>query len=94
MEEFLLSGFLAGNELHVIHQEQIRFPVFAAEFDVFTVADGIDQLIGELVTLDVNNVGIGLDLADAIGNGVQQVRLTNAGRAVKEQGVVHLTGIF
>ena len=56
MEEFLLGAFLTGDKLHVIDEEQIRFPVFTAEFDIFTALDSGDQLVGELVTLDVDDV--------------------------------------
>ena len=91
MEKFLLGGFLTGDKLNIIHQEQIRFPVFGAEFDIFTVFNGVNQLVGELVALDVDNVGVGIFLADAVGNGVQQMGLANAGRAIEKQRVVHLT---
>ena len=66
--------------------------VFIAEFHIFAVFDGIDQFVGELVALDVNDVGIGIALADAVGNGVEQMGLAHAGRAVDEQGIVHLAG--
>ena len=92
MEKFLLGGFLAGDKLNIIHQEQVSFPVFAAEFDVFAVFDGVNQFIRKLVALDVDNVGIGLFPADAVGNGVEQMGFAHAGRAVDEQGVVHLSG--
>ena len=90
MEKFLLGGFLAGDKLNIIHEKQVCFPVFAAEFDIFTVFNGVDQLVGELVALDVDNVGVGIFLADTVGDGVEQVSLAHAGRTVDEQGVIHL----
>jgi len=47
-----------------------------------------------LVALDVDDVGVGIFLADAVGNGIQQVGLAHAGRAIKKQGVIHLPGGF
>ena len=90
MEELLLGRLLTGDELDIIDEEQIGFPIFIAEFDVPATLDGGDQLIGELVTLDVDNIGIGIDLSDAVGYGVQQVGFANAGRAIQEQGVIDL----
>ncbi len=90
MEKFLLGGFLAGDELNIIHQEQVGFPVFAPELDVPAAFDGVDQLVGELVALDVDDVGVRVFLADAVGDGVEQMGLAHAGRAVDEQGIVHL----
>ena len=92
MEEFLLGGFLAGDELDVIDEEQVRFPVLVPELDVLTGLDGGDQLVGKLVALDIDDVGIGLTFADAVGNGVEQMGLAHAGRAVEEQGVIDLAG--
>ena len=93
MEEFLLGGFLAGDELDIVDEEQVRFPIFVAEFDVLTALDGGNQFVGKLVTLDVDNLGIRLLLTDAVGNGIQQMGLTHAGRAVDKQRVVHITGM-
>ena len=92
MEEFLLGGFLAGDKLHVIDEKQVGFPVFVAEFNIFAALNGGNQLIGKLVALDVDNVGIGIGLADTLGDGIQQVGFANAGRAIQKQGVVHLSG--
>ena len=90
MEKLLLGGFLAGDELDIIHQEQVRLPVLGAEFNVFAVFDGVNQFVGELVAFDIDNVGIGIFLADAVGDGIQQMGLAHAGRAVEKQRVIHL----
>ena len=60
MEEFFLGGFLAGDKLNIIDQEQVSFPLLTAEFDVFTAFDGIDQFVGKLIALDIDDVGIGI----------------------------------
>ena len=94
MEKFLLGGFLAGDELNIINEEQVTFPVFVAEFHVFAAGNGGNQLVGEFVALDINDVRLWILAADVVGDGIQQVGLTHAGRAVDEQGIIHLPRIF
>ena len=94
MEKFFLGGFLAGDELDIVDEEQIGLPILAAELDILTALNGSDQLVGELVALDVDDLGVRLLLADAIGDGVEQMGLAHAGRAVDEQGVVHIAGMI
>ena len=84
MEEFFLGGFFTGNELNIVDEEQISFPVLIAKFNIFTAADGGNQLVGKLVAFDIDNVGFGVRLANTVGNGVQQVGLTHTGRAVNK----------
>ena len=94
MKELVLGTFLTGDELDIIDEEQVCLPVLAAELDIFAVLDGLDQLVGELVGPDVDDVGVGVDLADAVGDGVEQMGLAHAGRAVEEQGVIDLARGF
>ena len=91
MEELLLGGFLTGDKLNIIDEEQVAFPVFAPEFDIFAVGNGGNQLIGELVALDVDDVGVGVLLADAVGNGVEQMGLAHTGGTVDKQRIVNLS---
>ena len=90
MEKFLLGGFLTGDELDIIHQEQVGLPVLAPEFNVPAAFDGVDQFVGELIALDVDDVGVRIFLADAVGDGVEQMGLAHAGRAVDKQRIVYL----
>ena len=92
VEKLLLGTFLTGDELNIINEEQVCLPVLTAEFDILTGADSLYQFVGKLIALDVDHVGAGVFLADAIGDGIQQVGLTHTGRAVQKQGVIGLTG--
>ena len=56
VEEFFLGGVLTGNKLYIVHQKQICIAVFGAEFYVVTFLHGLDQFIGELVALDVDDI--------------------------------------
>ena len=88
MEEFLLGLGLAGDELHVVHQQDVRVPVFVVEFQLFALADGLDQGVGKIVALDVDDLGAAVVLADAVGDGVDQVGLAQARVAVDQKGIV------
>ena len=56
--------------------------------------NGGNQLIGKLVTLYVDNVGIRLVLTNTVGNGIEQMGFAHAGRSVNEQGIIYIAGIF
>ena len=88
VEELLLRGGLAADELDVVHQKQVRVPVFFAEFHVFPFPEGNDQLVGELLGADVDDVEVRIILLDPVGNGIEQMGLAQARGAVDEQGVV------
>ena len=92
MEKFLLGGVLTGNKLNVVDEEQIGFPIFAAELDVSAAADGLNQVVGKFVALDIYDFCFRCSFPDAVGNGVQKVGLANTGRAVNKQRIIDHTG--
>ena len=93
MEKFLLGLLLAGDELHVIHQQQVRLAVFFPHFGRFALPDGVHQLVRQVIALDVSDFRVGVVFPDDIGDGVDQVGLSQAGVAVNEQGVVVLSRV-
>ena len=93
MEKFLLRGVLAGDELDIVHEKEVGAAVFAAELDVLALLDGGNQLVGKLVALDIDDVVVGVPVVDHVGDGVQQVRFSEARRAVDEQRVIRLRRI-
>ena len=92
MKHLLLGGLAAGNELHVVHEEYIRRAVLLPEFGVAPLTDGLDELVGEGVALNIDDPVVRVVLVDLVGDGVQQVGLAQAGLAVDKQGVVGLGG--
>ena len=74
--------FLAGDKLNVIHQQQILVPVLLPEGVGAAQADGFGQLVGELVTLDVDDLIVRMILPDGVINGVEQMGLAQTGLAV------------
>ena len=96
MEKLLLGLLFAGDELHVIHQQKVRLAVFFTHFGGLVGAglDGGHQLVGQIVALDVGDLGPGVVFLDDVGDGVDQVGLAKAGVPVNEEGVVILGGML
>lgn len=55
MEHLLLGRVPAGDELYVVHEEHVGPPVFFPKFGVAPLPNGLDQFIGEGISLDVDN---------------------------------------
>ena len=94
MEELLLGLYLAGDELDIVHQQNVRLPVLLPELRVPVLPDGGHQLVGEVVALDVDDPGSGPSFLRRVGDGVQQVSLAQSAVAVDEKRVVFLAGLL
>ena len=64
--------------------------VALAEASRLAVADGVDELVGELLRAHVPHPGAGVEAARVVPDRVQQVRLAEARLPVDEQRVVRL----
>ena len=91
VEELLLRLLFAGDELHVVHQQQVRLTVLLPHLRSLTLPDSIHQLVGQVVALDVSDLGPGVVPADDVGDGIDQMGLAQAGVPVDQQGVVVLS---
>ena len=91
MEELLLRLLFAGDELHVVHQQQVRLTVLLPHLRSLTLPDSIHQLVGQVVALHVSDLGPGVVPADDVGDGIDQMGLAQAGVPVDQQGVVVLS---
>jgi len=90
MEEFLLRALLAGEELDVVDHQHVRLPVFLPEFDESAVLNGVDELVGELLAGDVENLRTLAGGEHVVADGLQQVRFAESAAAVDEKRVVGL----
>ena len=93
MEEFFLSLYFTGYELNIVHHEQVGIAVFIAELGVFTALDGVYQLVGEFITLDVNDAVVLTGALELVADGIEQVSLAKAGAAVNEKGIIGARGL-
>ena len=60
MQKFLHRFFLAGNKLHVVHQQDVSLAVLAAQFGEALSVLGpgsVNKFIGELFARDVHHIG-------------------------------------
>ena len=94
MEKFFLRGVLAGDELDIVDEKEVRAAVFEAELVVFAFAQGVDEFVCKLVSLDVDDVVVRVVLMNFVRNGIEKVRLPNAGRAVDEKRVIRIRGLL
>ncbi len=94
MEEGLHRPGAPGQELDVVHEQDVHRAKALAEPVEVAPAGGRDELPGEGLDRGVGHAqieGVGLDV---VTDGVEQVGLPESGRAVEEQRVVGLSGLL
>ena len=82
VEKFLLGADLTGDKLNIVHQQHVHLPVFGAEFRRLPLLDGLDQLIGDIFPLGVDDLHIGGIFLNLVADGVEQVGFSQSGAAV------------
>lgn len=75
VEEFFLCAVLAGDKLDVINEKNVGGAVFVAEFLYAGGLNRVDQLVGEVFALDIDDAVVGMAAAYRRSDGVQQVVL-------------------
>ena len=89
MEELLLEALLVLDELDVVDEQDVAPPVAALEGAVAVGADGVDEVVQEVLGGDVAHAHRpGSCCAHVVADGVQEVGLAQPGVAVDEQRVV------
>ena len=88
MEELLLNAFLAGQELHVVDEQDVRLAMFAAEADQLIVLNGLDVFVGEFFGRKIRDARAFFGAGNVLANGVQQMRLAQTHPAIKEKRIV------
>ena len=78
MEKFFLRLLFAGNELYIVHQQDVCVAVFVVKFQLLALTDSLNQSVGEIIALDIDNLGPGIVLADGMGNSVDQMGLAQS----------------
>ena len=88
VEELLLRGGLAGDELNIVDEEHVAIAVLIPELVHGLTGEGVDHLVGEILALDVDHADVADFLLQLVGNGVKQVSFTQTAGAVDEEGIV------
>ena len=92
VEELLLGALLAGEKLNVVDEQHVDVAELVAEAGHLVVADRVDHLVGELLTADVADGGMGLATLHVVADGVHEMGLAHPDAAVEEERVVGLGG--
>ena len=94
VEELVLRGFLASEEMNVVDQEQVEFAITAAERGNAASLEGLNEIVGEGLGRDVGDASLRVGGVDRVGDRVHQVGLTETGRTVDEERVVVVAGFL
>jgi hypothetical protein len=85
VKELLLGALLARDELDVVDQQEIDGAIPVPEVGRLVVADGADQLVGELLGREVLDTELRVGASDLMADGVEEVRLAETDAAVDEE---------
>ena len=95
MEELLLRHFLALEEMHVVHQQEVHVVAIAtAELGHRPRVNRFDHVVDELLGAEVLQPRLRMFFEDRVRDRLHQMRLTESRRAVNEERVVRLPGRF
>ena len=92
VEELLLQAFLAFHELDVVDQEHVDVAKASLEVGDRVGSNAVDVLVQERLGAHIANDVVLVVVVHVVADGVQQVRLAQAGRPVDEERVVAPTG--
>ena len=91
-EKFFLRLLLAGDELHVVYHQHVKFAVPRAEFLIGVVPDRGDQVVSELFRTDIKYFRIIIRSRDMMSDGVHKVRLAKSDLPPDEERIVGISG--
>src|SRR3954466_12962328 len=88
MEQLFLRSLLLGNELYVVEQQRRRVAItLPPAFNIALLERG-DQLVHEQLGRNARYSPAATLTRQSVADGVEQVRLADAARAVNEQRIV------
>ena len=88
VEELFLGGFFVPQELDVVDEQHVDAAVFFPEGFQPVVFHALDQLVGEGLAGNVQDLHIRMGGQDLVADGIHQMGLAQAGIAEQEEGVV------
>ena len=93
VEKLLLRGDLARNELDIVDEKHVAFAVLVAKILHRFVGQAGDHLVGEVLTLGVDDLDVGIVLFHAVDDRAHQVGFTESAVTVDEKRIVVGCGI-
>ena len=94
VKELLLGPLALGNELDVVDEQHVDAPISVPKVLHLLLADGVDEVVGELLAGRIQDPLAGELGCDRVADGVHQVGLAQADAAVQEERVVGMAGAF
>ena len=97
MEKLFLCGLLAADKLYIVDEKNVYIAVLFPEQRIrlgIAIPDGVDDLIGEVLTGDIKNLLFRIGSENKVSDGLHQVCLAETYAAVDIQGIVDLCGTF
>ena len=94
VEKLLLGCLLLGDEVDVVHEEDIDGPVAAPEFRGRFGLDRGDELVGETLAGNVDDPLVGPPSVNRLADGVHEMGLPQSHAAVDEERVIRLRRRF
>jgi len=88
VEEFLLRLRFAADELNIVHEQNVRLAVALMKRHRGALRDRIDELVGKIVSLYIDNVHFGIVAVNLVADRVKQMGFTQSRVAVDQQGIV------
>ena len=90
VEKLLLRALLAGEELHIVNQQQVERMVFGLQLIKGLALVVLHHIGDELLGMQIEHAGVWLVLQQGIADRMDQMRLAQTHAAIDEQRVVHL----
>src|SRR5262249_53322034 len=87
VEEHFLCLLAAGEELYVVEDQQVDLQVIILELLDLVILEGVEELAGEVVLVDVENNFIRKIFLDIVSYRLNKVSFSNTDSTVEHEGV-------
>src|SRR5947207_13757009 len=88
VKKFLLRPLFTAEKLNVVNQKKIGQAITLAEFYQITVLDGVDELVDEQLTGNVDHPHVFSFRPDELADGLHEMSLAQTDAAVDEERIV------
>src|SRR5262245_27296244 len=94
MKKLLLGPFLAGNELHVIKNQQVHVSKFFFEFVHSVASERSDELVHKRLGTKVHDFCVGSLRYSLMTNRIHEMGFAQSYSSVNKQRIVVITGLI
>ena len=88
VKELFLGSVFTGEELHVVHKENINASVFLSKSYHSVVLDGADKLVDKILRRDIGDFHAGVFVENIVGNSMHQMSFAQTHTAVNKKGII------